>query len=107
MTSPVTSAYIVYVSYPKSVYYGQNFTITFGLYSTVINSTNFQFMTPGTRLVNVSGNVAYQGYVGYWLVDKINISNSSELIVTFVGKVIVRFSGSSGIVLYSYNFILA
>ncbi|BFH72209.1 hypothetical protein SJAV_01530 [Sulfurisphaera javensis] len=92
--TPITSAYAIYVSYPKSVYIGQNFTITFGLLSTVINSTNFQFMTPGTKIVNVSGKTAYEGFLEYWLADKVNVSNSSELIVTFIGTVVGTLTGA-------------
>ncbi|ARM76939.1 hypothetical protein [Acidianus manzaensis] len=94
--------YFPYVQYPKNVLMGQNFTITFGLASNVINSTNFEYATPGTKIVNISSNTGYQGFGGYWLVDKINLTNASELIVSFYGE---RIGGANpGIVLYSNNF---
>ncbi|QGA68909.1 hypothetical protein [Sulfolobus sp. E11-6] len=95
----------IYTSYPKEVLIGQNFTISFGLMSNIINSTNFQYITPGTRILNVSGETAYQGFGEYWLVDKVNVSNSSQLIVSFIGK-IVEPADNPGIVLYSSNFSL-
>jgi len=99
-------SYVVEVNYPKSVYWGQNFTITFSLATTVINSTNFQYVTPGTKLSNVSNYTAYQGFAEYWAVDKINITNASTLIVSFQGKIVGTISGAPGIVLYSSNFSL-
>ncbi|AWR96244.1 hypothetical protein DFR86_00920 [Acidianus sulfidivorans JP7] len=42
----------------------------------------------------------------YWLVDKINVSNTSELIVSFTGKIVGTFTYNPGIVLYSSNFSL-
>ncbi|WP_338598652.1 hypothetical protein V6M85_08190 [Sulfolobus tengchongensis] len=98
----LATTYFPYVQYPKNVLMGQNFTITFGLTSNVINSTNFEYVTSGTKIVNISGNTGYQGFGGYWLVDKINLTNASELIVSFQGE---RIGGDNpGIVLYSNNF---
>jgi len=104
--SIASASYVVEVNYPKSVYLGQNFTITFSLVTTAINSTNFQYVTPGTKLVNVSNNTAYQGFGSYWAVDKVNITNASTLIVSFQGKIAGATSGFPGIVLYSSNFSL-
>jgi len=107
LQSSVFSAnYVVDVNHPKSVYWGQSFTITFSLATTVINSTNFQYVTPGTKLVNVNNHTAYQGFRYYWAVDKANITNTSLLIISFEGKVIGELSGYPGIVLYGYNFSL-
>jgi len=104
--SIASTSYVVEVNYPKSVYWGQNFTITFSLATTLINSTNFQYVTPGTKLINVSNYTAYQGFGSYWVIDKVNITNASTLIVSFQGKIVGAISGVTGIVLYSSNFSL-
>ena len=107
LSSSVASAnYVIVVNYPKSVYWGQSFTITFSLASTVINSTNFQYVTPGTKILKIDNHTAYQGFGGYWAVDKINISNASILIVSFEGKVVGTFTGYPAIALYGSNFSL-
>jgi len=107
LSSSIASAnYVIVVNYPKSVYWGQSFTITFSLATTVINSTDFQYVTPGTKLVNVNNHTAYQGFGGYWVIDKINITNASILIVSFEGEVIGKVSVNPGIVLCTSNFSL-
>lgn len=67
--STVSSAYTIVVYYPSQVLMGQPFTITFGLATSVINSTTFEYLTPGTEVVNVSGGTAYRGFGEYWMVD--------------------------------------
>jgi len=105
--SYVASAnYIIGANYPKSVYLGQTFSITFSLATTVINSTNFQYITPGTEILKIDNHTAYRGSGAYWAVDKINITNASMLIVSFQGKDIGDVSVNPGIVLYSSNFSL-
>jgi len=107
LSSYVASAnYVIMVSYPKSVYWGRSFTITFSLSSTVINSTNFQYVTPGTKTIKIGNYTAYQGFGEYWIIDKINITNASMLIVSFEGKVVGNFTWNPGIALYGYNFSL-
>jgi len=107
LSSSVASAnYIIEVNYPKSVYWGQSFTITFSLATTVINSTNFQYVTPGTKIIKIGNYTAYQGFGGYWIIDKINISNASMLIVSYEGRIIGNFTGNPAIALYGSNFSL-
>ncbi|AWR96243.2 hypothetical protein DFR86_00915 [Acidianus sulfidivorans JP7] len=69
LTSQLTLALPqIVVQYPKSVLMDQTFDIKFGLYKVFINSTNFQYITPGTKLVDVSGKIAYEGF-GFILVS--------------------------------------
>lgn len=105
LASTVTSAtYSIEVFYPHNAIIGQELTVTFSLFTSEINSTDFQYVTPGTKIVNVSGMTAYEGFCCFFLVDKVNISNASEVIVTFYGKVVGDFTGNPGIVLYGSNF---
>ncbi|MCP6729837.1 MULTISPECIES: hypothetical protein [Metallosphaera] len=107
LTSLTVLSYTVQVSYPSNVLLGQNFNISFSLVSNLINSTNFQYMTPGTKLVNVSGKTAYEGFGSYWLIDRINVTDSSQIMITFDGNVVGGFSNVPGIVLYGSNFTLS
>ncbi|BCS91486.1 hypothetical protein [Metallosphaera javensis (ex Sakai et al. 2022)] len=99
--------YSIQVNYPSNVLLGQNFTVSFSLVSNLINSTNFQYMTPGTKLVNVSGKTAYEGFGLYWMIGKINVSDSSQITISFEGTIVGSFSGAPGIVLYGNNFTLS
>ena len=105
-SSIVSANYVIEVNYPKSVYWGQSFTITFSLATSIINSTNFQYATPGTKILEIDNHTAYQGFGLYWAIDKINITSASTLIVSFEGKVVGEISVNPGIVLYSSNFSL-
>ncbi|BFH72204.1 hypothetical protein SJAV_01480 [Sulfurisphaera javensis] len=52
----------------------------------------------------MSGKTAYQGFGLYWMIDKINASNTTQIIVSFYGE---RIGGANpGIVLYGNNFSL-
>jgi len=107
LPSSVASAnYVIEANYPKSVYWGQGFTITFSLATSVINSTNFQYVTPGTKIIKIGNCTAYQGFWEYWAIDKVNITNASELIISLEGRVVGTFTGDPGLVLYSSNFSL-
>jgi len=105
-SSVLSANYVIEVNHPKSVYWGQSFTIAFSLASTIINSTNFQHVTPGTKILKIDNHTAYQGFGEYWAVDKVNMTNASKLVVSFEGKVVGEISGNPGIVLYSSNFSL-
>lgn len=59
-----TSSITLVVQYPNEVLIGQPFNITFFLGTSVINSTNFQYLTQGTQIENVSGHLAYKGFGG-------------------------------------------
>jgi len=80
--------------------------MTFSLATSIVNSTDFQYVKPGIKTMKVDNHTAYQGLIGYWAIDKINITNTSTLIVSFQGKIIGNTSGAPGIVLYSSNFSL-
>ena len=99
--STPSSAYTIVVNYPSHVLMGQPFTVTFGLETFVLNSTRFEYVTPGTKVVNASGGTAYWGPYGFWLVDRVNLTNSSIMIVSFEGKVLGKLVSEPGIVLYS------
>ena len=101
--STLSSAYTIVVYYPSYVLMGQPFTITFGLETFAINSTRFEYVTPGTKVVNASGGTAYWGPYGFWLVDRVNLTNSSIVVVSFEGKVLGKLVSEPGIVLYSKN----
>ncbi|BDC17407.1 hypothetical protein [Acidianus sp. HS-5] len=98
--STLSSAYSIEVCYPHQVLMEQEFTIRFSLTTSEINSTNFEYITPGAEIVNVSGMTAYKGFGGYWMVDKVNITNTSELVVSFYGKIVGQLTNDPGIVLY-------
>lgn len=103
--SVISSAYTIQVSYPKEVFVGQPFTIKFSLLTIYINSTSFQYMTPGMGVLYILGlgEPAYEGNPstgGYWLVDEVNLADTSELIVSFYGQILGTLSNSPGIVLY-------
>ena len=102
--SLVSSAYSVIVIYPKEVMIGQPFTIEFGLVTTLINSTDFKYITPGTEVVNVDGMTAYRGFGGYFLADPVNVSGASELVVSFYGRIVGNFTWNPGIILYGTNY---
>ena len=102
-SSVALAKYMVIANYPKSVYWGQSFTIIFSLATSIINSTNFQYVTPGTKILEIDNYTAYQGFGGYWVVDKVNITDASTLIVSLEGEVIGKVSVNPGIVLYSSN----
>ena len=97
VVSTVSSAYTVVVYYPSDVLMGQPFTVSFGLATSVINSTKFEYVTPGTEIINVSGGTAYWGPAGFWLVDRVNVTGSSVMIVTFEGKVSGNLTSYPGI----------
>lgn len=103
LTSTLTPPYTLKVSYPQEAFIGQKFNITFSLTTSEINSTNFEYVTPGTKIVNLTGNTAYQGFAGYWMVDKVNISNANQIVVSFTGRIIGTPTGNPGIVLYGSN----
>ena len=103
--SVISSAYTIQVSYPKEVFVGQPFTINFSLLTVYINSTSFQYMTPGMGVLYILGlgEPAYEGNPstgGYWLVDEVNLMDTSELVVSFYGQILGTLSNSPGIVLY-------
>lgn len=97
-------SYQIIVNSPKQVYIEQTFNISFELVTSVINSTNFQYVTPGIKVVDMNGEKAYEGTGGYFMLYKINLTNATELIVSFVGRVIGQLAGNPGVILYSYNF---
>ena len=101
IVSTASSAYTIVIHYPSYVLMGQPFTVTFGLETITINSTRFEYVTPGTEIINTSGGTAYWGPYGFWLVDRVNLTNSSIMIVSFEGKVLGKLIASPGIVLYS------
>ena len=97
VVSTVSSAYAVVVYYPSDVLMGQPFTVSFGLATSVINSTKFEYVTPGTEIINVSGGTAYRGFGNYWMVDRVNLTGSSAIIVSFRGKILGNLDGNPGI----------
>ena len=101
VVSTVSSAYAIVAYYPSDVLMGQPFTVSFGLATSVINSTKFEYVTPGTEIINVSGGTAYWGSYGFWLIDRVNLTSSSAMIVSFEGRVLGRLTSYPGVVLYS------
>ena len=104
VVSTVSSAYAVVVYYPSDVLMGQPFTVSFGLATSVINSTKFEYVTPGTEIINVSGGTAYRGFGSYWMVDRVNLTGSSAMLVSFRGEIVGSLTYNPGIVLYGNNF---
>lgn len=100
--SAISLAYTIQVSYPQEVFVGQPFTIDFSLLTVYINSTSFQYMTPGMGVLYILGlgKPAYEGYGSYWLVDEVNLTDTSELVVSFYGQILGTLSNNPGIVLY-------
>ncbi|AGE71833.1 hypothetical protein ATY89_08545 [Sulfolobus acidocaldarius] len=97
-----TNSLMVQLSYPNSVYLGQNIEIKFSVLETKINSINFPNISTGVKLIKNGNLLTYQGFVANYILFPVNFSISNEMIVSFVG--ICNLSRISGIVFYGQNF---
>ena len=62
---------------------GQPFTINFDLVTTLISSSQLEYISPGTRVVKVNEKTVYRDLELYIKVYRVNIINVTELIVSF------------------------
>ncbi|NON61655.1 hypothetical protein [Acidianus sp. RZ1] len=91
----------ILLHYPRSVLYGEKFSISFQVFTNEIQGTDFQYITPGVIISSNESHLTLTGNPGDFAVFKTNVSSltARELVISFSGD-IPTLGGNPGPILY-------